>query len=56
MGGAACMIMYCQQFNLMHRFRSFNTGVSMKLAVACAPVRRVQRNDEYSARDYEVSK
>ena len=44
-GGAACM---------HTSIKFFDAGVSMKLAVACAPVRRVQRNNEYNARDYEV--
>ena len=32
-----------------------SAGVGMKLAVACAPVRRVHKNKEYSASDYEVA-
>ena len=31
-----------------------SAGHGIKLAVACAPVRRTHRNQEYSARDYEV--
>ena len=46
-GGAACLM---HLLNIARRCR-----VSMKLAVACAPVRRVQRNNEYNARDYEVT-
>ena len=31
-----------------------SAGYGIKLAVACAPVKRIHRNQEYSARDYEV--
>lgn len=31
-----------------------SAGLGIKLAVACAPVKRVNKNKEYNASDYEV--
>ena len=42
------------RYSLSLVFLMNSAGVSMKLAVACAPVRRVQKNNEYNAKDYEV--
>ena len=49
--------MYGRGWGCLHASLEYilnSAGISMKLAVACAPVRRVQRNNEYNARDYEV--